>query len=392
VTRVALTAFRYAPAIGGAENYARRLVREMGPRVEVDVVTLLKSQRTDWLEALIRGERDSSEAYDVDGRGVTALGRWPAPTQRALSLLAPGYHFPGSPVPWRMGRILAPQLSASISGAQLVHNVFMGREAYSAGFLIAARKLGLAFAFTPLRHQRPLGWSSPAFRRLYSDADAVIALTRGEAEWLASHGARRDRLHVIGLGPQNDPAASPERARRELHTDAKIVLFIGQLHRYKGFNELIAAAGLLAGRDALFVFVGPDVRGNSQAFARAGRNVRWLGSVDPELRDSLLSACAVLCVPSARESFGSVIVEAWACGKPVIGGPAAATRELIDDGLDGFVVPQDPRLIAERVRRLLDDPSLATEMGCRGKEKVERDFSWSAIANAHIDLYERLVK
>jgi glycosyltransferase involved in cell wall biosynthesis len=391
LTKITLAAFRYAPAIGGAENYARRLLREMGDRVDVDVVTLLTGQRTDWLRALIDGERDKPEQYQVDGRDVTALARWPVATRRALWLLAPSYHAPGSPSPWLMGRRLAPHLQPVVDPAGLVHNVFMGREAFSAGLMIAAEEAGKPFVFTPLRHERPLGWSSPAFRRLYREADAVIALTHGEAEWLAARGAIQHRLHVIGLGPQNDPDASPELARRRLQHDGKIVLFLGQMHRYKGFAGLLGAADLMSGRrDTKFVFAGPDVRGNSRAFQRARKNVTWLGAVPRDLRDSLLKACTVLCVPSSRESFGSVVVEAWACGKPVIGGPAAATRELIDEGVDGFVVAQDPRQIAQRLERLLDDPELAEEMGCRGQEKVQRRFSWEAIAQAHLDVYERV--
>lgn len=392
MSRVTLSAFRYAPAIGGAENYARRLLKEIGPRLDFNVATLLKTQRTDWLAALIRGERDNPEKYEVDGREVTAIDRWPATTRAALTALTPAYHFPGSPAPWLMGGLLAPHLARFLDGTQVVHNVFMGREAFSAGFLIAANKRRLPFVFTPLRHKRPMGWNSPAFKRLYAQSDAVIALTQGEADWLASQGAPRSRLHVIGLGPQNDPAATPELARQKLQMDKKIVLFIGQLHTYKGFRALLEAAGILSTRrDTLFVFVGPDVRGNASAFSGRGSNVTWLGPVSPELRDSLFSACAVLCVPSSRESFGSVIVEAWACGKPVVGGPAGATRELIEDGVDGFVVPQEPQAIAERLTRILDDPALAHAMGGKGKEKVRQKYGWDAIAHAHVAIYRSLI-
>jgi len=392
VSRVTLTAFRYAPAIGGAENYARRLLQEIGPRVDFNVVTLLKTQRTDWLPAMIRGERDQAERYEVDGREVTALARWPTSTRVALSALAPAYHLPRSPAPSLMGRLLAPHLDPYVEHTKLVHNVFMGREAFSSGFLIAARGRRVPFVFTPLRHKRPLGWNGPAFRRLYKSADALVALTNGEADWLVGQGADRSRLHVIGLGPQNDPDATDELARARLETEAKIVLFIGQLHAWKGFRALLDAAGLMSQRSGtLFVFVGPDVRGNSRAFAGRGSNVTWLGPVSHELRDSLLSACTVLCVPSSQESFGSVIVEAWACGKPVMGGPAEATSELIDDGVDGFVVPQDPKVIADRLTRIIDDPRLAETMGAKGKEKVRQKYSWDAIAAAHVDLYRSLI-
>jgi glycosyltransferase involved in cell wall biosynthesis len=236
-----------------------------------------------------------------------------------------------------------------------------------------------------------LGWNSPAFRRLYQRSDALIALTHGEADWLVEHGADRAKVHVIGIGPMNDPSAPVQPALNRLGDDRKIVLFLGQLHRYKGFAEVLEAAKLLEHRrDVQFVFAGPDVRGHSGVFAHARPGVTWLGTVSDDLRDSLLCACTAVCVPSSGESFGGVAVEAWSCGKPVIGGPAAATRELIADGVDGFVVPQDPQVIADRLTRLLDDPGLAQAMGSKGKEKVRQKYNWDSIADAHIEVYRSL--
>ena len=388
-----LTAFRYAPAIGGAENYSRRLMCEFGEGLEVDVVALLKSQRTDWLNALIDGERDEPERYEIDGRKVTALGRWPAEVRRKMRALVPLYHLPNSFAPAAMGKLLTPHLAFIGKDTEVVHNVFMGREAFSLGVMLATHAAGRPFVFTPLRHQRPLGWTSPAFRRLYRESEAVIALTNGEADWLRGQGAPSGRLHVIGIGPQNDPEASTELAARAVPGGKKIVLFIGQLHAYKGVRALLRAAALMRSRaDVVFVFVGPDVRGMGREFERAGPNVRWLGTVDNATRDSLLNACAILCAPSSRESFGSVIIEAWASGKPVVGGPAAATRELIDDGVNGWTVPQEPAVIADRLKKLLDDPALAAQMGARGNEKVARYFSWKTIAEAHLGVYGRALE
>jgi glycosyltransferase involved in cell wall biosynthesis len=387
-----MVGFRYYPAVGGAENLARRLIRELGDRMTVDIVTLATRNRSDWLRTLIDGDRAAEEGYEVDGRPVRALGPWPEDVRRDLRLLAPTYHVPFGPAPSLMGRRLAPALADVATGADIIHNVFMGREAFSLGLLLAAARARTPFVFTPLRHARPFGWSSPAFRELYRRSDAVIALTGSEAQWLIDHGARRDTVSVIGGGPLNDPDASAAPALKVVG-DARIVLFLGQLHSYKGFETLLAAAQRLADRrDVRFVFAGPDVRGHARQFAKAGSNVVYLSSVDDDMRNSLLKACSVLCVPSARESFGLVLLEAWSCGKPVIGGPAAATRELIDDGVDGWSVPQDPAILARRLTQLLDDPALAQQMGLRGKRKVDEQFSWKAIANAHLALYSRLLK
>ncbi len=388
--KLRVAAFRYFPAIGGAEHLARRLIREIGDRMDVDIVTLVTSNRSDWLRSMIDGVRDTDKHYQVDGREVRALARWPADVRRRLARLIPLYHVPGSPIPTLMGRSLAPLLQDSVADAGLIHNIFMGREPFSLGLLLAAHKAGRPFVFTPLRHERPLGWSSPAFRELYRKSDAVIALTRTEADWLIAHGARPDRVAVIGAGPLSDPTAGAEAARTVVGDD-RIVLFLGQLHDYKGFKALLAAAERLRDqRDVRFVFAGPDVRGHARLFQKAGPNVVYLAAVDDALRDSLLQACTVLCVPSSRESFGIVLVEAWNCGKPVIGGPAQATRELIEDGVDGWSIPQDPSLLARRLRQLLDDPALAAAMGATGRAKVEERFSWHAIADAHLAIYSKL--
>jgi glycosyltransferase involved in cell wall biosynthesis len=387
---VRLVGFRYHPAIGGAEQYARRLLYEIGDRLAIDVATVVTANRTDWLRLLVSGVRDHEERYLVDGRTVQALPRWRPATRRRLNLLSPLYHLPRSPVPSLMGRILADELAGVAAGASIIHNVFMGREAFSLGLLLATRRAGGRFVFTPLWHQRPLGWSSPAFVELYGAADRLVAMTKVEAEWLVAHGAPKDTIRVIPIGPMNDPDASEAPARRLLG-DRRIVLFLGQLHEYKGYRELLAAAARFADRrDVLFVFAGPDLRGHARIFRDAPPNVRYLPTVDDTMRNALLQACAMLCVPSSRESFGLVAVESWACGKPVIGGPAAATRELIDDGVDGWVVAQDPAAIEARLRALLDDPDLARQMGAQGRAKVQKRFAWPSIATAYLQLYEEL--
>jgi glycosyltransferase involved in cell wall biosynthesis len=289
-----------------------------------------------------------------------------------------------------MGRILADELAGVARDALIIHNVFMGREAFSLGLLLATRRAGGRFVFTPLWHQRPLGWNSPAFVELYRSADRVVAMTNTEADWLVAHGAPKDNLRVIPIGPMNDPEASVAPAR-ELLGDRQIVLFLGQLHAYKGYRELLAAAARFADRrDVLFVFAGPDIRGHARIFRNAPGNVRYLPSVDDAMRNSLLQACTLLCVPSSRESFGLVAVEAWACGKPVIGGPAPATRELIDEGVDGWAVAQDPGAIEAPLRTLLDNPDLARQMGAQGRAKVQQRFTWPSIARAYLRLYEEL--
>src|SRR2546427_9670136 len=121
--------FRYFPAVGGAEQLARRLLLEIGDRLTADVVTLVTSNRSEWLRLLIDGERAEDSVYTVDARRVRALGAWSAATRARLRLLAPFYHLPFSPAPSAVGALLAPEVQPALAAARLVHDVVMGREA-----------------------------------------------------------------------------------------------------------------------------------------------------------------------------------------------------------------------------------------------------------------------
>ncbi|TMG17130.1 MAG: glycosyltransferase family 4 protein, partial [Chloroflexi bacterium] len=65
-------------------------------------------------------------------------------------------------------------------------------------------------------------------------------------------------------------------------------------------------------------------------------------------------------------------------------------KELIDDGVDGWTVPQDPTAIADRLTTLLDDSGLRARMGEQGRRKVETRFSWASIASSYLELYAEL--
>jgi glycosyltransferase involved in cell wall biosynthesis len=76
----------------------------------------------------------------------------------------------------------------------------------------------------------------------------------------------------------------------------------------------------------------------------------------------------------------TVYAEAWSFGKPVIGGNIPAVAEVIDDGVDGYLVEQEPAQIAKRICTLLLNPALAQRMGTAGQNKVNKRCTWERIA------------
>ena len=216
-------------------------------------------------------------------------------------------------------------------------------------------------------------------------------LTNAEKRILAGMGVPETRIHVVGMGPILAPESSAERFRRKRQIEGPIVLFIGQHYRYKGYVELLDSTELVwdSVPDAHFVFIGPPVGNSSSVFSKnSDPRVHFLGKTDLQEKTDALDACTLLCVPSTQESFGGVYTEAWSFGKPVIGCRIPAVSEVIDDGVNGILVDQDPSEIARKIVALLQDEGMRQSMGAAGKTKVEAKYSWDEIASRTEHAYE----
>lgn len=92
-----------------------------------------------------------------------------------------------------------------------------------------------------------------------------------------------------------------------------------------------------------------------------------------------------------REQFGRVLVEAMASGVPVIGSTSGAIPEVI--AAAGLVVPEgDSRELAAAIERLLSNPDLRAQLARAGRERVERHYSWSRVADKTYELYRRILR
>ena len=385
----------YPPAIGGAQAYMHSLARQMAERHDVRVAAHWDRTRTDWLlgTTLRAPRRPGPHAYEVDGVPVHLI----APTAAERLGMAPAvaaYYLLKGPAIEHISARLARHLAPMAGDASLVHNGRMGREPLSFASLHLARRLGLPFVLTPFHHPRWVGWNYQHYLWLYRQADAVLALTETERQALIGLGVAPQRITVTGMGPVLAPSADGEDFRHRFRLDGPIVLFVGQKYRYKGVEALLGAAPLVWADfpDAHFLFLGPGTR-HSQALFRQHQDARIvdLGVVDLATKSDALAACTLLCLPSSQESFGAVLVEAWMMGKPVLGGPAPAVREVIDDGVDGFLVSQDCTVLADRIVDLLARPALGAEMGRRGREKALARYTWPRVAARTEAIYRALV-
>jgi glycosyltransferase involved in cell wall biosynthesis len=108
-----------------------------------------------------------------------------------------------------------------------------------------------------------------------------------------------------------------------------------------------------------------------------GKNLLDLGYVSEEEKRDAFDACDLFVMPSRYDSFGIVYLEAWKCGKPVIGAKVGAIPEVIEGGKDGLLVEfGDVEQLSSAILYLLNHLDVCKEMGEAGRRKVMDKFNW----------------
>jgi phosphatidylinositol alpha-mannosyltransferase len=177
------------------------------------------------------------------------------------------------------------------------------------------------------------------------------------------------------------------------------LLFVGRFNESrKGLRYLIEALALVRREfpDVLLLVVGP---GDPARYARQLErhelvdHVRFTGPVADEVLPAYYTACDVFCAPATGgESFGIVLLEAMASGKPVVATDIRGFRFVLRHGIEGLLVERkNPEVLALALVHLLADPALRERLGKAGRQRAEQ-FSWAAIAQRTLAYYERLLR
>jgi starch synthase len=250
-------------------------------------------------------------------------------------------------------------------------------------------------------------------------ADAVIAVSKGTRDdVLRVTDVRHERVHVIYNGIDtsiyHEVAATDVLERYGVDPSRPIVLFVGRITRQKGIVHLVRAIPMLDPSAQVVLCAGapdtPEIAAEmEQAVSDARRehgSVIWIREMLPrEAVIQFYSHATVFCCPSVYEPFGIINLEAMACGTPVVASAVGGIPEVVIDGETGLLVrleqsatssfdPLDAHQfsadLAAAINRLLGDPDLRERMARAGRQRVEREFAWPAIAQQTVDLYASL--
>lgn len=237
-----------------------------------------------------------------------------------------------------------------------------------------------------------------------------LALGGGKSRVILQNTDDRDALLSSGIANPNDvrviPGSGVDTTRFRPSANIKDgnrlkkVLLAARLLWDKGIAEYIDAAARLKrdGVNVEFLLAGEPDTGNPNA-VQADQVNAWrdellitpLGHVDDMAR--LLDEIDVMVLPSFyREGVPRSLIEAAAAGLPIITTDTPGCRDVVDEGVNGYLVPvRDSNALAEAIRKILDDQSLANRMGAAGREKALAKFDEQLVFDRTMDVYRELI-
>jgi phosphatidylinositol alpha-mannosyltransferase len=178
----------------------------------------------------------------------------------------------------------------------------------------------------------------------------------------------------------------------------KNILFVGRLESRKGLIYLLRAFWRIKREtpDCRLIVVGPGntLRLRFERWAKRHRmkDVVFVGYASQAELPRYYKTADIFCAPATdRESFGLILLEAMAMGKPIVATNIEGFRCVITNGVDGILVPpRDDRRLAGALKILINNPTLCRDMSANGLEKV-KDYSWDKVALRILDTYKRIL-
>ena len=231
-------------------------------------------------------------------------------------------------------------------------------------------------------------------RQLLEKADWVVACSRAmmaEARHSVPAIASSSSVVYNGADPrEREPLPLPDEPR---------LLCLGDLEPHKGFDLALHTLALLRARfPALRLTVGGEGSARAElerlAVAAGVRDgVDFLGAVPHDEVPDVIDGATVVLVPSRRESFGLVALEAALAARPVVATRVGGLEEVVSHGEAGLLVePESSAALAEAVARLLADRDLAVRLGAAARHRARREFDLRRQVDAYDGLYERVTR
>ena len=337
------------------------------------------------LHVIAGAEIGGAETFAVDA--ITALA------ERGIE-----QHAICRPFPLQLSRYAQAGVATATMGFSawdhILHHGIVAREARRFGADLVHAWMSRAGSFVPAGLPCPaIGWFGDYYKlKYFRNCDAFFGVTPDISASIVKRGMPAERVfttNTFGTMPDSPPVS---RASLDTPQDATVALVLSRMHRVKGIDTMLEA---IARAPGLFVWLagdGPELenyRGLAQRLGIAER-VRFLGWRND--RKSLLEAADICVLPSRYEPFGTVIVEAWAAGKPLVATTADGARQYVQHDRDGLLSPiEDAAALAANLARLLAEPDLGPRLAAAGTARYQADFTREIVISRLIDTYRHVL-
>jgi glycosyltransferase involved in cell wall biosynthesis len=355
----------YPPHMGGIETHLQTLGNELSRSLVINVI--------------VANETRDLHQEVLDGIAVTRLAN--LATVRSMPL--------------------CPQLAAALRTVRsdIVH-LHLPNPAALIAYLMSGRRGPLVLTWhSDIIRQKLLSRVLTPFHRWFvRNAAGCIATSADYIESSPVLSASRERCRVIPYGIPLERFAAPHDGAAELRRrfGPRIVLAVGRLIYYKGFEYLMAAMAHINSK-LILIGDGPLRSRLERQACEAGIRDRvfFAGEIDNGKLAPYYHAADVFVLPSVErtEAFGIVQLEAMACGTPVVNTRLATGVPFVSiDGRTGITVPpRDPVSLAQAITRLLDDAELRARYGAAAIRRVRSEFTAERMAARTLALYREIV-
>jgi glycosyltransferase involved in cell wall biosynthesis len=304
---------------------------------------------------------------------------------------------------WAMRRRLASAVPEAdvvhLHSLYLFHDWITGAYCRRFGTPYILRPHGTLDPYIYRRHRYRKALMELLFQRRVQRCAAGLHYTTEEERELARPYAHNPRGWVVpnGIDAGEFDDLPPREALRRRYPEigaCRVVLFFGRLNFKKGIDTGIAAfAAVARGRDDVFlVIAGPD--GGQRALAERwvaeaeiSERTLFTGMVTGADKRMVLAGADIFILPSLSENFGISVIEAAACGLPVIISDRVNLWPDFAKAEAGLIGPPTAEAFTKHLQTLLDNPTAAREMGRRGAALVRSRFTWDALGEQYEAMY-----
>jgi len=239
-----------------------------------------------------------------------------------------------------------------------------------------------------------IGWFGGYYDpKHFTRCSHFVGVTQGIVDHQIAKGVPADHAFYVPTFPDVRDEAPVDRASLNTPAGAPVLLALSRLHKKKGLDTLMQAAKLLPDVYVWLAGEGP-LRGELEKLMRKWGmedRVRFLGWRTD--RGALLRAADVCVLPSRYEPFGTVILEAWAAGTPLVAASSAGPAAHVIDGKNGLLVPiDDHKALAEALGRAVHDEPLRRRLIAEGHDTYSMSYTRKAVTEKMIALYQKLIE